>query len=251
MTSAVSRFKSVPAAGGLSIKDHLAVQSCEMPFRPLLCAKNKVTGEAILYRPNCRMWKCPYCSVQRGRYFMMIAATGHERLAEEGHKIQFCTITMPGHIRGTNAGIKRWRSAWPKLLRRIKRCSEHVAYIQVPEQHKDGAYHVHLLTTATITERWLKDNCASCGLGWKDEIELVESASKSAAYVAKYLTKHSHLLTWPKYLRRVNLSRNWPKPDEIEKNPNWSVERLTSNRTVRRWVSILKAEKWTVLAYTE
>jgi len=246
-----SRSKSDPAGVGLSIKDYLAAQWCEAPFRPLLCAKNTVTGEAILYRPNCRMWKCPYCSEQRGRYFMMIAASGYEVLEAAGHTIQFCTITMPGHIRGTTAGIHRWRSSWPKLLRRIKRQSDHVAYMQVPEQHKDGAFHTHLLTTADITERWLKDNCAETGLGWKDEIEPVKSASKSAGYVAKYLTKESHRLKWPKYLRRVNLSRNWPKPDELEKNPNWTVERLTANRTVKRWCSVLKAEKWAVVAYTE
>jgi len=241
----------VPAGGGLSIKEHLAVQWCEMPNRPLLCAKNSVTGEAILYRPNCRQWKCPYCSEQRGRYFMMLAASGYERLVEDGHTIQFCTITMPSYIRGTTAGIKRWRNSWPKLLRRIKRCSDHMAYIQVPEQHFSKAYHVHLLTTATITQRWLKDNCAETGLGYMDEIEPVNTASQSAGYLAKYLTKHSHLLKWPKYLRRVNLSRNWPKPDKLENNPNWTVERLTANRTVLRWSSILKAEKWTVLAYTE
>lgn len=242
---------AVPAAGGLSIKEHLAVQCCEAPYRPLLVAKNSVTGEAILYRPNCRMWKCPYCAEQRGRYFMMLAASGYEVLSDAGHELQFCTITMPGHIRGTKEGIKRWRKSWPKLLRRIKRESDHVAYIQVPEQHKDGAYHVHLITTATITQRWLKDNCAETGLGWKDEIEPVKSASQSAGYLAKYITKHSHLLTWPKYLRRVNLSRNWPKPDEIEKNQNWTIERLTANMTVQRWCSVLRAEKWTVLAYTE
>jgi len=182
---------------------------------------------------------------------MMLAASGYETLSDAGHKIQFCTITMPSYIRGTEDGIKRWRKSWPKLLRRIKRASDHMAYIQFPEQHKDAAYHVHMLTTATISERWLKDNCAGTGLGYMDEIEPVKSASKSAGYIAKYVTKQSHLLTWPKYLRRVNLSRNWPKPDEIEKNPNWTVERLTENRTVSRWVSILKAEKWAVLAYTE
>lgn len=239
------------AAGGLSLREQLAVAWCEMPRRPLLCAKNAVTGEAILYRPNCRQWKCPYCSEQRGRFFMMLAAYGYEELDALGHEIQFATITMPAHIRGTKAGVKRWRKNWPKLLRRVKRASDHTAYIQVPEQHKDGAYHVHLLTTATITERWLKDNCAETGFGFMDEIEPVRSASKSAGYVAKYLTKESHRLAWPKYLRRVNLSRNWPKPPPLDKNPNWVVERLTENRTVKRWRSVLRAEKWAVSVFTE
>lgn len=182
---------------------------------------------------------------------MVVAALAHETLEELGAEIMFWTITSHRYNRTLLGGIAAWRKNWPKLLRRLKRKSAGVAYMQIPEQHKDGAYHVHLLTTATVNERWIKDNAAQCGLGYMDEIEPVRSPGKAAWYVAKYLTKESHLLAWPKYLRRVNLSRNWPRPEALSNNPNWGIERLTANRGVQRWVSILTAEHWAVECYTE
>jgi len=179
-----------------------------------------------------------------------MAAYGHQELIEAGHGVSFATVTSNRHVRNLDAGIKRWRKNWPRLLRRIKREGGHTAYMQIPEQGKDGAYHVHILTTASISERWLKDNAVQCGFGYIADFEPVKHSGKAASYVSKYLTKHSHSLTWPKYFRRVNTSQNWPRPEPLPKNPHWDITIAGKNDTVKRIMSRLRGEKWHIDAFT-
>ena len=216
-----------------------------------MVAKHAGIMRAILFRPNCHKWTCEYCGAQRGRWFMVIAAFGHEHLTSDGTPLQFATITSHRNIRTTTAGIARWRKNWPKLLRRMKRAAATVAYLQIPEQHRNGAYHVHLLTTADVSERWLKDNAASCGFGYIADIEPIRDAAKAAWYVSKYLTKDSHLLKWPRYFRRVNMSRNWPRPNPLEKSLEWVVTRLSDKGSVQSRAELMRFQGWGVDTFTQ
>ncbi len=238
-------------SGGLSIREHLAAATCTTPGRPLMLAKHDGLKMAILFRPNCKRWACEYCGPNRARWFMVVAAYGHEVLTGDGKVIQFATITSNAKIRTVAGGISRWRENWPKLMRRMKRQSENMDYLQIPEQHKDGAYHVHLLTTASVSKRWLKDNAASCGFGYIADIEQVLHAGKAASYVAKYLTKQSHALKWPRYFRRVNTSREWPRPHPLEKNAEWAVTRLSRTGSVRSRADLMRFQGWHVDTFTE
>ena len=215
-----------------------------------MVAKNGHLSRAIFFRPNCHKWTCEYCGVQRGRFFMVIAAFGHEKLTSDGKVLQFATVTSNAKLRSARSGIVAWRANWPKLLKRMKRASGALAYMQVPEQHKSGAYHVHLITTATVTKRWLKDNAASCGFGYIADIEPIRDPGKAAWYVSKYLTKQSHSLKWPRYFRRVNMSRNWPRPDPLEKSLEWVVTRLGDTGSVQSRAALLRFQGWHVDTFT-
>lgn len=213
-------------------------------------ATNDTIKRVIFFRPNCKMWACDYCGQKRGRYFKFVAASGHDELSAAGRKVYFATVTSRADLRTMEKGLKRWRSNWPKLLRRMKREGGFCAYLQIPEQCDDGAFHVHLLTTSTITERWLKDNAAKTGFGYIADYQQVKTAGRAASYVAKYLTKDSHQLEWPKYTRRVNLSRNWPRPEPIEKSPHWAVTLVKMPSSVQAWSNVLELQGYTVETFT-
>lgn len=238
------------AGGGLSIKEHLAASDCQTPNRPLMVAKHAGINQAILFRPNCKKWACEYCARQRSAWFAVLAAHGHSVLESEGKQVMFWTVTSHRKIRTLKKGIYVWRQAWPKLRKRLQRVEQNVAYASIPEQHKDGSLHIHLLVAAKVSERWCKDNAAQTGLGYIGEYEQVRTAGKAAWYVSKYLTKDSHKLEWPKFFRRVNTSRNWPRPEPLEKNEQWAVTRLNSERSVQAMQTVLQVQGWTVSAFT-
>lgn len=207
-----------------------------------MMARNDAINRVIFFRPNCKMWSCDFCGQQRARWVMVLAAYGHDELNAAGKQIHFATVTNRANVRSMEQGLKRWRKNWPKLLRRMKRAGGYCAYIQIPEQHKDGAYHVHLLITSMLTERWLKDNASECGFGYIADYEQVRTAGKAATYVAKYLTKASHSLQWPKYFRRINLSRNWPRPPQIEKSTSWVVTMTHKHHSIFAKIAVQEAQ---------
>lgn len=236
--------------GGLSIKEHLAASWCETPNRPLMLAKHTGIKQAIIFRPNCKQWKCEYCSRQRSAWFAVMAAHGHGVLVQGGHEVMFWTVTSHRKIRTLKKGIYIWRKAWPKLRKRLQRAAKDVAYMSIPEQHTDGSLHIHLMVAAPVTERWCKDNAAETGLGYIGEYAKVLDAGKAAWYASKYLTKDSHKLEWPKYFRRVNTSRNWPRPDPLEKDVQWAVTRQNSERSVQSIALVLQLQGWAVSTFT-
>jgi hypothetical protein len=180
-----------------------------------------------------------------------MAATGYETLTAQGKDIMFWTVTSHPKIRTLAKGIFVWRKAWPKLRKRLQRVAENVAYLYIPEQHKDGSLHIHILAAANVSERWCKDNAAQTGLGYIGEYEPVRTAHKAAWYASKYLTKDSHKLRWPKYFRRVNTSRNWPRPEPTEKSEQWAVTRLNQKFRLLAHKDTLEAQEYAVSVFTE
>lgn len=129
----------------------------------------------------------------------------------------FCTMTA-GKQATTNAqAIKHFRADWPKLQRRMKREYGGFDYVIVPELgEKRARYHQHMICSVMIDERWLKDNCAQCGLGFIADSQEAVNPGMVAFYVTKYITKSlQDGLHWPKTLHRVRTSQTWPKR-EIE-----------------------------------
>ena len=215
-----------------------------------MVAKHADIAQAIIFRPNCKKWSCEHCSAKRSGWLAILAAYGHEQLAAGGKEMMFWTVTSHRNIRTLRKGIFVWRKAWPKLRKRIQRAAENVSYFYVPEQHADGSLHIHLLVSASVTERWCKDNAAQTGLGYIGEYDAVRSANKAAGYVSKYLTKDSHKLDWPKYFRRVNMSRNWPRPTPIEKNEQWAVTRVNQKFGILAHKDVLEAQQYAVSVFT-
>lgn len=134
-----------------------------------------------------------------------------EESLKAGEKWYFVTLTSNAKARGMRKSVWVWRHAWPKLYARAKRAAGAFDYCLLPEAHKDGTLHVHIITSAALTQRWYKDNAAECGLGYQSDCQPVRSAKQAAGYVTKYVTKGLRDANWPVGFRRVRVSRGWTK----------------------------------------
>ncbi len=150
-----------------------------------------------------------------------LAAFGGDVLLDEGHKLAFVTLTSHRLVATPTAGVVVWRKAWPKLSARWRRKAPGVQYLYVGEVSKMGRFHVHIITTATLPTRWYKDNAPETGLGYIAKAIPIDTGLACGHYVTKYLTKAVSDGGWPKYWRRVNTSRKWPKPEEIPSPYTW------------------------------
>jgi hypothetical protein len=59
-------------------------------------------------------------------------------------------------------------------------------------------------------------------LGYQAKAVPILDGLECGGYVTKYLTKAIAIHDWPKYWRRVNTSRKWPKPEEPETPYDWT-----------------------------
>lgn len=204
-------------------------------------------GQKIVYiiRPDCKSWSCEYCGQRRARLWRYNASYGGDVLLSEGSELSFVTLTSHRLVKTPIAGVIVWRKAWPKLSARWRRKAPGVQYLYVAEVSKMGRFHVHLITTAVLPTRWYKDNAPETGLGYIAKAIPILHAIECGHYVTKYLTKAVADGGWPKYWRRVNTSRKWPKPPELESPYAWVCIGNDVGRA-QLAVDYYKARGWTV-----
>lgn len=111
--------------------------------------------------------------------------------------------------------------AWMKLQARLRREVGPFEYFQVPELHESGKPHIHMITTAKLSERWWKDNGRECGFGYMSDVQEVWSDGGVVSYVLKYLTKTITETPVPRGTHRVRTSRGWPKPPDRASPEGW------------------------------
>ena len=162
---------------------------------------------------RCKKWSCPECAISNVKQWIGRIIDGCNNLTPDTWYL--ATITAHRKWRKEKSLINI-RSNWPKLRKRlarqVKKQAEDLFYCRVWEHHKDGSYHMHLITNAAITTKWLKDNAAQCGLGYQAKMGKPINAGQAAGYVAKYMLKQSAddtLRTYPKGARRIECSQNW------------------------------------------
>lgn len=112
-----------------------------------------------------------------------------------------------------------------KWLNNQRRHSPNFIYILVPERHKDGALHFHVLIgnfngkMADSGRKWLGEpifNLSSYSLGFSNFTK-IRNKSKTANYCRKYITKD--LATTESQKRRYWRSKNLKKPDKYYNIP--------------------------------
>ena len=162
--------KIVPMKEGLTFLEQLTALSgqCSVfntQFIERIDHENKQVEYAAL---PCKQWKCEACSVHNARQWIARIIDGCNKLKAENW--YFATITAHKWWRG-NKSLINLRRNWPKLRKRLTRATrkagEPLFYCRNWEMHKDASFHMHLITNAPITERWLKDNASECGLGFQ------------------------------------------------------------------------------------
>lgn len=245
--------------GSLSLIEQLAVRAivgCKNPKAPILFGENPAEQKSIVVRAYCKQWNCPTCGARNAKQWIAKALHG---INEIGGQWYFMTLTVPEYKRGLEKSYETIKKAWPKLRKRIVRLSGKFEYLKVHESHKDGTLHLHFILNAQIpytaiyktrpsivfdvnlyekkeldhyTSAWLKDNAHQCGFGYiADYQPLRNNNTGTAYYVAKYLTKSIGEAgeQWPKNIRRIETSTNWPKSDYTPEEENEIIWQYVEN----------------------
>lgn len=206
-------------------------RNCETPGRPYLIGVNSGEKRAVLFQPRCKLWSCPICGQTNKARWTIRAYQGVKVLIERGKEVDFLTLTS--HERLDPIGtIIVFKHAWDQLNKRIRRAVPNYSYLLVPEQHKDGRLHAHLIETSGLPKRWFKDNARECGLGYEVDVDTIRSPEGGAFYVAKYLGKQLEAQQWPKGFRHVRTSRDFPPLPALEKLEGWEWRPLKKNESL-------------------
>lgn len=202
----------------------------------VIFGRNQTKRVAILFNPRCKQWACPYCAELNKSYWVHQAARGSILLTMEGATLQFVTLTSRGYTTPTTS-VYFMRTNWPKLRKRAERLTTawhpwtgiNWAYFLVPERHKSGRLHAHLVAATHLNgERWWKDNAHASGWGYITDVQEMINPLKVANYIAKYLHKDAGGLDWPPGFRRVRHSQNWPIMTE-QTMPGWTWDRYSDD----------------------
>ncbi len=147
----------------------------------------------------CGRWTCPCCGPAKSwRLGSLAAATGPERW-----------ITLTRVSEDVRGAYKRLT----ELSRLLRRRGYTWEYLAVPERHKNGTYHLHLLQKGSyIPQRVLSQLAERAGMGrwvWIKAIpqEDPQNAQKVAKYLVKYMTKDPEKL--PPGVNRYSQSRGF------------------------------------------
>lgn len=205
---------------GLSFLEQLHAvckNPCEMPPRNWILGIDPQTKTGMLIQPACKRWACPTCAARNAKYWIARIINGVNHM--DGDWWMF-TLTAHEKMRGQAASVLNLREGWKKLYNRARRKYETASYCKVWEMHGDGeTFHLHGLVDTDWTQRWLKDNARACGMGYQVEIHNVDNAGQVAGYIAKYFLKSENIQnggkSFPKNLRRIEVSRNWLELPEL------------------------------------
>lgn len=125
-----------------------------------------------------------------------------------------------------------------KLLHATRKRMKDVKYLIVPEQHKDGAWHFHILLTADGFNRELIDSGRKDAKGrtiynWEKyefgftEFTKIDDSCRASSYLAKYVTKVNKV---PKGKKKYWSSKDLKKPTLEYTNMN--------DATLQEYISI-------------
>lgn len=190
---------------------------CQTYSRPVLKATHPETHEIYLFQPRCKMWKCVPCAYTNKLLWQAKIAHGYERYALIGvTNWMFITLTSHRRLKSTKQCLHVWKSAWAKLSARMRRKYPGFRYVLLPEHHKDGRVHWHMIASHGINARWLKDTAPKCGLGYMTDCQPIDDSIAAVMYVSKYVGKTIGAVEWPENLKRIRTSQHWPElpPDE-------------------------------------
>lgn len=201
----------------------LALESCSAEGVPFFYRSDVETQVAEFAKGTCKMWACEPCGARNAKRWIARIIKGCNTHANDWY---FCTMTADENWRGADNSLRNLRRNWAKLRKRLARLAKKsdrgFYYVRVWEAHKDGSFHMHLITNFPVTTKWLKDNAKTCGLGHQARSEKTANPGQVAGYISKYMVKSlpnaSH---YPKGARRIEVSTNWLKWNE--KESEWDV----------------------------
>jgi hypothetical protein len=214
--------------GGLTFIEQLqncSMGKCSKDTRPYLIGVNEENRVAILTRPDCKMWNCEACAARNARRWIARIINGCNKLGGEWF---FLTLTAAPQNRKYKS-VDNLRDGWDRVYTCINalfsRDGETPHYSRIWEQHEDGSFHLHAMLDVVMSKRWIKDTAFAAGLGHQADWRKIDNAGQAAGYMAKYTLKNATIarggVQWPKGLRRIETSRNWPKLPDLRVSEQW------------------------------
>jgi len=200
-----------------------------------VCGKFTVTGpddsgQTTYVRLPCKTWACPKCGPKKVRRLQRAIA----KTAQELDLTRFLTLTLdPKSIPEGVDQLKYLREVWRKFCVYLAREFGRTAtYISVPEFHRSGVPHLHVLVDQYIRQQWISETWESLGGGRICYIKRVHDIHRVSHYVSKYFTK-GMILSAPFGVRRYTTSRNIRLFERKQGKTGWffarsSIESLRS-----------------------
>ncbi len=184
-------------------------EKCETSRRVVLKGFSYDRGYWLLYQPTCKTWGCKPCAEALRSQWALRIKDGVGVYRDRGLEgWRFVTITSSPKNKTMDQCLHVWPLAWAKLSARLRRYRPGIRYCLIPELHKNFRVHAHIIVSGAITHRWLKDQSAKSGFGWRCAVDPL--GEFAAYYVVKYLTKSLDFPEWPKNFRRIRTSQKWP-----------------------------------------
>lgn len=235
------------------ILEQVAAVPCTSRARPMLRGRCEATMQALYFRPRCKSWSCLPCSAQNARLWAFRAAYGFATMPvkviqpiNRNQKSNFDFVTLTSHEKLSKIGsVRVFAHSWPLLRKRVSRQTDS-EYLMVPEQHRSGKLHIHMLTTAKLPKKWWKDNARACGMGYQVAVEPITDAGKAAGYTLKYVTKSLDFQAWPKGFHRVRTSQGWPRPPKGDQLDGWTFELLPKRIQLDADIELLRSQGYAV-----
>jgi len=190
---------------------------CQTEKRPVMKAFSIEKRKLYLYMVKCKSWYCPHCGHINKLQWVQKISQGIDQYQADGiDDWMFCTITSSGKLKNRDQCLWVEPKAWKKLFSRIHYHHGKVRYVYIPELHKKGKVHWHLLMSGAIPVKWWKYHAPRCGFGYMVDSEPVRDGRNSVLYVSKELSKSLAISQWPRNLRRIRTNQQWPVIPDTE-----------------------------------
>ena len=134
---------------------------------------------------RCKRWACEEC--------LPLRLAQLKTLAAEGHPQRFITLTSRvGSAETADEAAQHLRTAWQRIVQQYNRKHprEHIQYLAVFEETKQGWPHLHILQRGHyMPQRWLSSVMAERTDSPIVHVEVVRNSARAASYIAKYVSK--------------------------------------------------------------
>ena len=202
-----------------------------------MCHRSQRAVSGIDYEHNrvvfldtqCGCYSCPQCADAITRLHQARIIYGTKEYDEwKNCKWSFVTLTSHENVRGFDQSLSLFQKAFSKWHKRMKRRYGDFSYVMVLEQHKDATLHAHVLMNMPVSKKWVRKHSRACGLGYMADVQRLHSPAAAGKYISKYISKSLASSLFPKRVKRVRYSHDWPE---------WPLQRESA---IREWTAVNK-----------
>lgn len=174
-----------------------------------------------LFWVRCGSWDCEICAPINALHWSIRTVEAMKQLEADGRRAVYVTITQNGKLWGSYSWAllhKQWEKLYKRLKYRSIKSGVALDYIIFVEAQSRGNPHLHGIVTTDLTYQQFKKLVIKSGFGYQFDYQTLRHSTGVGWYIAKYCSKTSSKMQFPKGFRRIRTSQGWPKFElDIEK----------------------------------